>query len=310
MLRPAARLATTAATLQDLAFDDEVRLRLETLCEEAAASKGETAEASPPWLALWGPAGIGKREIASRWAAHAGRPLLALDPQALGKADGDELLRRAQREALLHGAVLYIGPLGGETLGTELKELTRQLLTYPDMVILGVETVQPPQLKLDRALREVQLELPDEVTRVKLWERYVPEPTRALGLDLDVVARLYRLTPGEIAGIAAEAVAIARQRRGGLVCGDDLRLPEQVPCANDIDFAELAEAYGLTGGHIRNAAVRAAFLAASADEPVHGELLHHAAVMELEDMGRLVARASRLAVAPGPPWQGGLEEAA
>jgi hypothetical protein len=43
----------------------------------------------------------------------------------------------------------------------------------------------------------------------------------------------------------------------------------------------------MTGGHIKNAVVRAAFLAAAAGTPVDAELLRRAAKQELNDMGRI-----------------------
>jgi SpoVK/Ycf46/Vps4 family AAA+-type ATPase len=53
-----------------------------------------------------------------------------------------------------------------------------------------------------------------------------------------------------------------------------VHLPNRAPLAGDVDPAELAHLYELVGGHIRNAAVAAAFLAAAEDQPVgRGHLL-------------------------------------
>ena len=56
-----------------------------------------------PWLLLYGQRGVGKREAATRIAAYAGRQLLTFDPNRVEQGTLDDLLRRAQREALLRG---------------------------------------------------------------------------------------------------------------------------------------------------------------------------------------------------------------
>src|SRR5262249_32256389 len=65
-------------------------------------------------------------------------------------------------------------------------------------------------------------------------------------------------------------------------------MPERAPVGRDVDYRLLAREFELSGGYIRNAAVRAAFLAASHDAPISMELLRLASALELEDMGRVV----------------------
>ena len=64
-------------------------------------------------------------------------------------------------------------------------------------------------------------------------------------------------------------------------------LPAEAPRAPGIDFAALARKYDMTGGYIRNAALRAAFLAANAQTAITGVLLERAARAEYESMGKL-----------------------
>lgn len=65
-------------------------------------------------------------------------------------------------------------------------------------------------------------------------------------------------------------------------------LPPEVPVAHDIDFADLAQRYEMTGGFIKNAVVRAAFLAAGEQRPgLTNALLMRAAQLEWEAMGHL-----------------------
>lgn len=65
-------------------------------------------------------------------------------------------------------------------------------------------------------------------------------------------------------------------------------LPPEVPVAHDIDFVELAQRYEMTGGFIKNAVVRAAYLAAGEQLPgLTKALLLRAAQLEWEAMGHL-----------------------
>src|SRR4029077_11452617 len=65
-------------------------------------------------------------------------------------------------------------------------------------------------------------------------------------------------------------------------------MPEKAPVSNDVDLRTRAREFELSGGYIKNAAVRAAFLAATHDAPIGMELLRLASARELEDMGRVV----------------------
>jgi len=60
-----------------------------------------------------------------------------------------------------------------------------------------------------------------------------------------------------------------------------------VPVAGALDFAGLASKYEMSGGHIRNAVLRAAFFAADARTPVTNQHLSRAAQLEYQAMGRI-----------------------
>ena len=64
-------------------------------------------------------------------------------------------------------------------------------------------------------------------------------------------------------------------------------LPSDAPVAPDVDYDELARRYAMTGGYIRNAALRAAYLACDNGGAITGRLLHHAARLEYEALGKL-----------------------
>ena len=66
-------------------------------------------------------------------------------------------------------------------------------------------------------------------------------------------------------------------------------LPESAPREARIDYSSLARRFEMSGGYIRNAAVRAAFLAADDEVPISDAHLHHAALVEYEGMGKIAA---------------------
>lgn len=66
-------------------------------------------------------------------------------------------------------------------------------------------------------------------------------------------------------------------------------LPKAAPVAKSVDFASLGRRYAMSGGYIRNAALRAAFLAADTDSEITAAHLERAARVEYEGMGKLAA---------------------
>lgn len=65
-------------------------------------------------------------------------------------------------------------------------------------------------------------------------------------------------------------------------------LPDAAPVEN-VDFARLAENYVMSGGYIRNAALRAAFMAADERTSIQQLHLERAARLEYEGLGKLVS---------------------
>ena len=66
-------------------------------------------------------------------------------------------------------------------------------------------------------------------------------------------------------------------------------MPPQTPTAGDFDFAALAHRFPLSGGYIRNSAVRAAFLAAQEEQPLSQSYLIRAIQLEYRELGKLSA---------------------
>ena len=66
-----------------------------------------------------------------------------------------------------------------------------------------------------------------------------------------------------------------------------VHLPEQLPLAGKLDLADLAHRYKMSGGYIRNAALRAAFLAAEEQVPLSQDHLERAVRAEFREGGKL-----------------------
>jgi len=64
-------------------------------------------------------------------------------------------------------------------------------------------------------------------------------------------------------------------------------LPPEVPTKGEFDFADLAKRFPMSGGYIRNSALRAAFLAAQEGVPLDQEHLERAIHLEYREMGKL-----------------------
>ena len=66
-------------------------------------------------------------------------------------------------------------------------------------------------------------------------------------------------------------------------------LPISASLADNVDFGSLARRFAMSGGYIRNAALRAAFLAADEDSEITAAHLERASRIEYEGMGKLAA---------------------
>lgn len=77
----------------------------------------------------------------------------------------------------------------------------------------------------------------------------------------------------------------------------ELMLPDGVPRTGTLDLAGLAQRHRLSGGDIRNAALKGIFLAEQAGAPLCQEHLERAVALELYELGRLSRRAE--AESPG-----------
>ncbi len=68
-------------------------------------------------------------------------------------------------------------------------------------------------------------------------------------------------------------------------------LPPEAPLAGDVELAFLARKFKLAGGHIRNIALTAGFLAAAEGSPIAMKHLVRGTRREYQKLGKLVAEA-------------------
>ena len=163
-------------------------------------------------VALHGPAGVGRSELAGQVCAGTGRPMLVLGLDPPGEHD-PELVRIAVREAALQGAALCLtggDRLAGEEGGSRRAALGSALAEIGGLVFVCTEQPWRGGTGLgDVPVHAVDLALPDAPRAVELWALALagavadPEPwARDLGTQ-------FRLTPGAIRA----AVAGAEQQR-------------------------------------------------------------------------------------------------
>lgn len=64
-------------------------------------------------------------------------------------------------------------------------------------------------------------------------------------------------------------------------------IPSKAPIAGAVSFDGLAQRFVMSGGHIRNAVMRAAFLAADEQTSIHPAHFARAAQLEYEALGKV-----------------------
>jgi hypothetical protein len=220
-----ATLRTSRPELDDLILAPALRRQLEAIASGFAATQ-DTSRL--PWVVLYGPPGAGRREVATRIAAASGRDALVFDPSTSTEAELLPRLHLAQREALIRGAALVVGPIA-ENLAQPITEALRR---YPELAFLVMTGTRAPQIATDRALHEIALGPLDHADATRLWARAI-ESISASDLDLAPLIDGYRLTPGDILQAVKIADASARAqaravRVADLRMGVELRLRTQL----------------------------------------------------------------------------------
>lgn len=198
-------------SLDELAFSDQVRAQLDTVI--AGAREGERQV-----VLLHGPPGTGKTDAAAAIASALERPLLDLDAARVrGKYYGEEERRMAETfELATHeGAVLRIDELDdwamrrthssdpSSTLHRSVTTMLRCLERYQGVAVLTTNRLQALDPAVFRRIdKSIALDLPDELTRMCLWARYLPESLHQ-GPTLTILSAL-PLAGGDIVALLRE----------------------------------------------------------------------------------------------------------
>lgn len=236
-----ARLVMPQQRLDDLVLPAPLKHRLTAL-----ANSGSVGWA----ISLHGPDGAGKQTVAEAMCRAAGKSvLLAVDASRIpGDSAGFEAtLRRLRRDARLLGASMLWNNLDAlltDERHVQREVLLRELAGDTPLFLAGSESWQPSDLPDDMLFLQIDLPRPTAAERVQLWAR---------------------------------ALAAGRRMTDDGRWTDDERPKTEGAWSpahriTSAELAELANAFRLTPGQIRDAAAMARSLAHWRD-PEHGQVI-------------------------------------
>ena len=173
-------------------------------------------ERLPLWLYFQGRTGSGQAEVAAALATEAGAALLAVDlarwPGLVGPDLGDAV-NVLMREAMFQGALLYLEPWDALAdapagSGPPRDALPAELAAYHGVGILSGERPWEPLPRGPHGVVSVRFDVPAYEVRRGCWRARADAAGLPLGdAELDALANLYRLNPGQIADAVATVAA-------------------------------------------------------------------------------------------------------
>lgn len=183
-------------------------------------------------LALHGPAGVGKREVARHVCGRLGVPMLSVNVHALVRqgAEAAEVLRTALREGLLQSTAVQLAgadALLDDTAGPLLAALETAVAEFGWLVFLTGQSAWTGEAEFAGALvHPVAVTLPDVPRSAEIWRRCLAgraADPRSWAAELAV---RFRLAPGRI--------------RAAVELADNERLMRSQP--QDLTLADVAAA--------------------------------------------------------------------
>ncbi|MBN1944824.1 MAG: ATP-binding protein [Bradymonadales bacterium] len=164
-------------------------------------------------VVLQGPEGAGKRRTAQALANLHMKGLLSADLTALLNLNPFELetrLAQLSREARLGGDLIY---LYGHKIPDEVSGQTQLVLERAlrkEACLLGTERLPIWTVSLTEGWPVISIPLPDYDRRVSLWEEsFGSDRLKPTGASIEVVARRYQLTQGQIQQAVNESRRLA-----------------------------------------------------------------------------------------------------
>ncbi|MEV0825107.1 AAA family ATPase [Nonomuraea rubra] len=167
----------------------------------------------PTRIHLHGPPGSGRRAAAEALAGELGLPMLALRTAHLPDADEEAatVVARAFREAVLHGALLFVDGTDALPSGSRRRiALAESLAEHPGITLLS--GAQPWTAPGDRplAVLEVTFGRPGQAIRRAAWQRHLDRAGTGLPAELArTLADRFTFGPARIAEAVTSAVTAA-----------------------------------------------------------------------------------------------------
>jgi hypothetical protein len=163
-----------------------------------------------------GPYGVGKQALVALAAAELGLPLLIGDAQRLAGADELWLLAR---ESFLQPAVLCLESFDALLAGGRAADLRQWLAATQSLsqltFLLGEQPWQPRDLLRDATFVVLDLAMPDDGARARLWSSQLGGEELADEVDPGSLAGMFRFTPGQVLDAFNAARDLARWRSPG-----------------------------------------------------------------------------------------------
>jgi ATPase family associated with various cellular activities (AAA)/Winged helix domain, variant len=151
-----------------------------------------------------GPSSSGRRTFAAAVAARFGIRALSIDTSPIADSDWPDIYIHAQRFAYLGGAALVWHGTGLHRIcpNTVAPVAIQFLACDADLVVPACEQV------IDN---RIHLPTPTVSERRHLWHAYLPETQAWPSAEFETVVMRYRLSAGDIAGVARRAPGTARE---------------------------------------------------------------------------------------------------
>jgi hypothetical protein len=155
-------------------------------------------------MLVTGPSSSGRRTFAAAVAARFGIRALSIDTSLIADADWPDIYIHAQRFAYLGGAALvwYGSALQRLCPNTVVPVAIQFLACDEDQVVPACEHV------IDN---RIHLPSPTAVERRQLWQAYLPESQVWPPPEFETIVMRYRLSAGDIAGVARRAPGSPRE---------------------------------------------------------------------------------------------------
>ena len=228
-LAPCAELISEPRSFADLEISPDIKAQVVALVEQAAAA-GRVGTRQPVVL-LQGPEGSGRKSLAEGAAAHLDLRVLRVRCGSLPR-DPEELARVAStiaREAMLASAVLVLDEIDQLAPDLEAHRADRSVIVDRALIdpFLGpIIAISPPvdnrPVRMARGLVALELGVPPEAIRAKLWHRELGTEVTAVDVADRAGAR-YPVTGGIIMR-AAHSARVAAQAKASRVSPDDVHV--------------------------------------------------------------------------------------